>query len=169
MQFEDICRENYPKIYNYILARTRSKETAEDITQEVFMIAYKKGNVFLSHENPVAFLYVSAKNLVFEHFRESARKAPLEESDIEDSKGDVFEQICIYHARSIDERTYYDRVLNSLNKKERTLYEAYYLDKKPMKAIAWELHLSEAAVRMKYMRLRKKIKRIVSGLNLDAF
>ena len=77
MKFEDLCRETYPKIYNYILARTKSREISEDITQEVFLIAYRKGDDFLSHENPMAFLYVSAKNLLFEHFREKAKLAPL--------------------------------------------------------------------------------------------
>ena len=169
MQFEDICRENYPKIYNYILAKTKSRETAEDITQEVFLIAFRKGNGFLSHENPTAFLYVSAKNLLYEHFRESARSAPLGEQDILDVKGDVFEQIRLAHTRSIDEEIYLDKVLDSLNEKERRLYELYYVLKKPMKIIAKELHLNEAALRMKYVRLRKKVKRIVAALDLDAF
>ncbi len=30
MKFEDLCRETYPKIYNYILARTKSREISED-------------------------------------------------------------------------------------------------------------------------------------------
>ena len=169
MQFEDICRENYSKIYNYILARTGNRETAEDITQEVFLIAYRKGGDFLSHENPVAFLYVSAKNLLFDYFREAARSMPLENPEIEDTTGDVFEQIRINHVDSIDVCIYIRQVLDSLNEKERRLYELYYIFKKPMKTIAKELHLNETALRMKYVRLRKKVRRIVADFNLDAF
>lgn len=169
MQFEDICKKDYPKIYNYILARTGNKETAEDITQEVFLIAYRKGTDFLSHPNPTAFLYMSAKNLLFDYFRKSARSVPLEEREIEDTKGDVLEQIRINHSHSIDEDIYFDLVLGSLNEKERTLYELYYVLKKPMKIIAGELHLNETALRMKYVRLRKKVRRIVADLDLDAF
>ena len=169
MKFEDLCRETYPKIYNYILARTKSREISEDITQEVFLIAYRKGDDFLSHENPMAFLYVSAKNLLFEHFREKAKLAPLEEWEIEDSRGDIFEQLRINHVRYIDEDIYFNRVLSSLSERERKLYELYYVLKKPMKAIAKELHLSEPALRMKYVRLRKKVRRIVADLDLDAF
>lgn len=169
MQFKDICRENYSKIYNYILARTGNRETAEDITQEVFLIAYRKGGDFLSHENPVAFLYVSAKNLLFDYFREAARSMPLENPEIEDTTGDVFEQIRINHVDSIDVCIYIRQVLDSLNEKERRLYELYYIFKKPMKTIAKELHLNETALRMKYVRLRKKVRRIVADFNLDAF
>lgn len=32
MQFEDICRESYSPIYNYILAKTQNIWAAEDIT-----------------------------------------------------------------------------------------------------------------------------------------
>lgn len=169
MQFEDICKETYPKIYNYILARTRSKEAAEDITQEVFLIAYKKGNSFLSHENPVAFLYVSAKNLLLDYFRETAKSAPLEEQEIVDARGDIFEQIRMEHADSIDENIYLKQVIERLNEKERKLYDLYYVLKKPMKVIAKELRLNEAALRMKYVRLRKKVRRIVADLDLDSF
>lgn len=169
MQFEDICKENYPKIYNYILARTRSKETAEDITQEVFLIACQKGEAFLSHKNPAAFLYVSAKNLLFEYFRESARHLPLEEREMEDTKGDIFEQICEEHIRSLNEDAYLVRILDGLNEKERRLYKLHYTDKKTMKDIAGELHINETALRMKYVRLRKKVKRIVKALEPDAF
>ena len=42
MQFEEICRENYARIYNYILAKTADRETAEDITQDVFFIAFQR-------------------------------------------------------------------------------------------------------------------------------
>lgn len=169
MQFEDICRETYPKIYNYILARTRSKEAAEDITQEVFLIAYKKGNGFLSHENPVAFLYVSAKNLLLDYFRETTKSVSLEEQEIVDVRGDIFEQIRIEHADSIDESIYLKQVLGRLNDKERRLYELYYVFKKPMKVIARELRLNETALRMKYVRLRKKVRLIVADLDLDSF
>lgn len=93
----------------------------------------------------------------------------MEEREIEDTKGDVLEQILINHSRSIDEDIYFDLVLGSLSENERKLYELYYVLKKPMKIIARELRLNETALRMKYVRLRKKVKRIVADLDLDAF
>ena len=167
--FDVFVRKYYKDILNYCTYHYPDREYARDITQEVFLIAYRKGDDFLSHENPMAFLYVSAKNLLFEHFREKAKLAPLEEWEIEDSRGDIFEQLRINHVRSIDEDIYFNRVLSSLSKRERKLYELYYVLKKPMKAIAKELHLSEPALRMKYVRLRKKVRRIVADLDLDAF
>ena len=52
--FEELCRENYGRIYRYIYALAGNKQTAEDLIQDVFIIAYEKGDAFLSHENPPA-------------------------------------------------------------------------------------------------------------------
>ena len=38
-----------------------------------------------------------------------------------------------------------------------------------MKTIAQEFHMSETAMRMKYVRLRRKVQRIAAGLKLDEF
>ncbi len=38
-----------------------------------------------------------------------------------------------------------------------------------MKAIAKEYHISETAVRMKYVRIRKKVQKIAADLKLDEF
>ena len=178
MQFEEICRENYAGIYNYILAKTGNREAAEDITQDVFLIAFQKGSAFLSHEKPVAFLYATAKNLVLEYYKSSkymlAKTTGFEEADITAFEKNIFEkdayeELCCQKSGSINEALYQKQVLLKLKPKERELYRKYYVDKKPMKAIAKELRMSEPAVRMKYMRIRKKVQKIVAGLKLDDF
>lgn len=96
MQFEEICRENYARIYNYILAQTAESEMAKHITQDVFFIAFQKKEAFLLHEKPVAFLYTTARNLILDYY------------------------------------------------------------KRTKEAIAGELQISETALRMKYVRIRRK-------------
>ena len=63
--FEKICETQYSRIFKYILGMTGNQEDAKDLTQEVFFIAYQKGKEFERHEKPEAFLYMTAKNLVF--------------------------------------------------------------------------------------------------------
>lgn len=173
MKFEEICQENYAKIYNYILAKTANREAAEDLTQDVFLIALRKGDTFLHHEKPTAFLYVTAKNLVFDYFKKKrevpARQAPLEETENALTSPDAFEALCRQRSVSVDEERYRKQVLQKLLPKERDLYRRYYVDQKPMKLIAREFRISEAALRMKYMRIRRKIRRIAAELGLDEF
>ncbi|MDE5780653.1 MAG: sigma-70 family RNA polymerase sigma factor [Lachnospiraceae bacterium] len=169
MQFEDICKESYSPIYNYILAKTQNIWAAEDITQEVFLIAYQNGKKFLKHEKPLAFLYVTAKNLVLEYFREAAKISPCDDMEKEGESRDLFEQICNEKSQLLDERKYKEYVMQGLTESERDLYNEYYTNKKAMKEIAGELGISETAVRMRYVRIRSKVKSIVSGLKLDEF
>ena len=173
MQFEQICRENYARIHNYILAKTANKEAAEDLTQDVFLIAFQKRDAFLRHEKPVAFLYATARNLVLEYYKNTkeapAWNAPLEESDIAVFQRDAFEELCLQKSDSVKEESYTGQVLLKLKPKDRKLYEEYYVNHKSMKTIAGEFQLSETAIRMKYVRIRKKVQKIAAELKLDEF
>lgn len=168
-QFEELCRVHYAKIYNYVLAKTGNKEAAEDITQDVFFIAYKNGNDFLAHEKPLAFLYATAKNLTCEYFRKIKKIIPCEEIQPEIDDRDIFDRICSNKAQAFDEGFYRKRILKKLTASERMLYQKYYIDKKSMAAIAKELGMRETAVRMKYVRMRKKVRKLVANLKLDDF
>lgn len=169
MRFEDICEENYAKIYNYILAKTKNEWVAQDITQEVFLIACRSGRKFLHHEKPLAFLYLTAKNLVLEYFRQQERVKPCEDIEKESAGDDIFWQISSRRAQMIDENYYQEYVMQKLAEPERNLYKEYYINKKTMREIALEMKISETAVRMRFVRIRRKIKAIVSGLRLDEF
>lgn len=169
MQFEKICKENYAKIYNYVLAKTGKKEAAEDITQETFYIAYQNKDSFLKHENPIAFLYLTAKNLICEYFRKVKKEIPCETVETGAEDKDIFEQICSQNEQTIDEGFYCEQILSKLNESEQTLYRKYYIDKENMSQIASELGIKETAVRMKYVRIRKKVRTLVADLGLNDF
>lgn len=107
MTFEQICEENYSRIFKYIYAITCDRECAENLTQEVFYIALKKGEALLSRDTPEAFLYKTAKNLTLEHFRKS-KKYRTEELD--DNlvlwQDDIFDILCQKHDDTIDLELY---------------------------------------------------------------
>lgn len=170
IKFEQLCKDNYPRIYKYILGMIGNQEYAKDLTQEVFLIAYKKGDGFEMHDKPEAFLYKTAKNLVFAYCRRLQREV-LQESDedIPSHEGDLFEQLCKMQEDSIEDEKYKGEVLQQLSAKNRMLYEAYYMEHKSMREIAKILGISEVATRMKYVRLRKEIKNVVSDLKLGEF
>ncbi len=170
MQFEEVCRENYARIYNYILAKTRKKEAAEDITQDVFLIAFQKGEAFLQHEKPIAFLYTTARNLVLEYYKKGkANEIELDEAQITTFGKDAYEELCLWKSDSVNELCYRRQVFQKLQPEERNLYLKYYIEKQPMKVIARELQISEPAIRMKYMRIRRKVRKIIADLKLDEF
>lgn len=170
MTFEQICKENYSRIFKYIYAITCDRECAENLTQEVFYIALKKGDSFLSLDTPEAFLYKTAKNLTLEHFRKS-KKYRTEELD--DNlvlwQNDIFDILCKKYDDTIDLELYQKKILDMLSEEDRQLYHAYYTKGLSMREIAGKLKLKEAAVRMRYVRLRKRIRQLVKELKLSEF
>ncbi len=73
-QFSKIYDQYIGKIYRFVFLKVSSKEVAEDITSRVFMKGWEifKGDVD-KIENPKAFLYQVARNMVIDHYREKGR------------------------------------------------------------------------------------------------
>lgn len=170
MTFEQICQENYSRIFKYILAATGDKEYSENLTQEVFFIAFKKGDRFLQHNIPEAFLYKTARNLILEYFRKS-KKYLTEELDenILLPQPDVFDLICQQYNDRIDIEAYRHKVLDMLSVEDKQLYDAHYKERLTMHEIAKNMQMNETAVRMRYVRLRKKIRQLIKELQLSEF
>ncbi|MGL5677515.1 MAG: RNA polymerase sigma factor [Cellulosilyticaceae bacterium] len=169
-KFETICRDNYAKVFNYVLAMSGDWECAQDLTQEVFCIAYQKGKLFEKHIKPEAFLYTTAKNLIMAYNRKKKREFVVEaEKAMVSEEDDIFDQMCITHENNIPIECYKDEVLEHLSMKNRALYGSYYIKNLSMREIAKEMGVSEVAVRMKFVRLRKEIKSIVQQLKLGEF
>ena len=166
--FEELCNDNYSKIYKYVFLSVNDKSCAEDITQEVFIIAYKKGILFLKHKNPTAFLYKTAKNLVYEEFRYRKKHKNVElVHEIIGNETDIFDIVEKNQDKKINELEYLDYVINKLSGEKKELYTEYYINHKTMKQIAKERKISEVSVRMKFVRIRKEIKLIIKNLKLS--
>ncbi|HQA58817.1 MAG TPA: sigma-70 family RNA polymerase sigma factor [Acetivibrio sp.] len=166
--FEELCQENYNKIYKYIFAMTGNRETTEDLIQEVFIIAYEKGDYFLQHEKPVAFLYKTARNISLTHMKRQ-RIIILEDlsDNVAQDDADLCEKILTELDRNIDETAYTDQVIGSLSSSNNELYRQRYIERKPIREIAKEQGTSETAMRMRLVRLRREIQKIVKKLKLD--
>ena len=73
--FAEIYLRCYGKVYSYI-SRMLGLDSceAEDLTQQVFLIAYRKWDTLQEHPNVPAFLMRVAKNLILKH---SVTRRPL--------------------------------------------------------------------------------------------
>ncbi len=79
-KFSTIYDQYIKKIYRFIFIKVNSQEIAEDLTSETFLRgweAFKNSeNPSLNNkkiENPPAFLYQIARNLVIDYYREKGR------------------------------------------------------------------------------------------------
>lgn len=167
--FCELCDCYYEEIFKYILVNVKNAEQAKDIVQQVFLIAYEKKDIVAKHENQVGFLYQTAKNLIFSCWRktEKEKTKQLEEESIVTEEKDILEFLIKKKDKEIDVTKYIDVVLSQLEENKRRLYQEYYIEHLSMKEIAKREQLRETTVRMRFVRLRKEIKRIIKKLNLE--
>ncbi|MGV3765935.1 MAG: RNA polymerase sigma factor [Chitinophagaceae bacterium] len=67
--FRQLMEQYRPRIYGSILALTQKTETAEELTQDVFLKVWQHREQLLSIENIGAYLYVSGRNQVISAMR----------------------------------------------------------------------------------------------------
>ncbi len=68
--FSKIYDEYIEKIYRFVFFKVSSKETAEDLTSEIFVRTWKSIQKGTKLDNPGAFLYRIARNLVTDYYRQ---------------------------------------------------------------------------------------------------
>jgi RNA polymerase sigma-70 factor (ECF subfamily) len=80
--FNRLCEACLTPVYRYILLRVRHKETAEDLTQTVFLKAYNSIGKFKEiGKSPLAWFFTIARNSIIDHFR-STGKVQIESDEI---------------------------------------------------------------------------------------
>jgi RNA polymerase sigma-70 factor (ECF subfamily) len=78
-----IYEENFDRIYRYIVLKIGERTEAEDMTQQVFLSAFKSISSFKWKGRPFsAWLYRIAHNQIVDYFRKKSKRAtvPLDES-----------------------------------------------------------------------------------------
>jgi len=159
-QFSQIYDKYIDKIYRFIFLKVNSKETAEDLSSEAFTRCWRKlqdnqGNPGVI-ENPQAFLYQVARNLVVDHYREKG-KAQFVSADfapIIDPRADIKEKVEFSSDLSMV-RT----ALAGLKEEYQEIVAWHYLDDLSVPEISKILDKPEGTVRVALHRALKSLKK----------
>jgi RNA polymerase sigma-70 factor (ECF subfamily) len=146
-QFSKIYDQYINKIYRFVYLKVNSQEVAEDITSKVFLRGWDSFRA--NHdkiENPSAFLYQIARNLVIDYYREKGKTQFVSSDFIPDvvDPGVNIEEGAILNANL-------DMVKNALaNMKDdyQNVVIWHYLDEMPIPEVAKLLERSEEATRV---------------------
>jgi len=170
--FIALCEEYHPKILKYLYYAVGNTEDAMDLTQEVFVIVYKRIEELHNHENIGGFIYQTAKFQAANFKRKSVTKVLKEISDDIEIKGeckDLHEALIKEYDNNIDVNQYVKKVVLRLPEEKQRLYALHYVEKKSYKEISKLLKVNEASLRMKYVRLRREIKQLTHEVAKDKF
>ena len=157
-KFGKIYDRYVEKIYRYVFLRVNSREAAEDLTSETFLRgfeAYKTAGK--SIENPQAFLYKIARNLVVDHYRSKgkAHLVSIEDSNLQfaDTKTDLEKDAMI--ASDLEQVR---KAMTGLSEDYQNAIIWRYLEDLPVKEVAHLLDRSEEATRVLIHRAMNELK-----------
>ncbi|MEH7300459.1 RNA polymerase sigma factor [Neobacillus drentensis] len=90
---EELFHQYSPIIYRYILFVTKCKEEAEDLTQEVFINAYRGLPNYRGESSYKTWLYTIARNVIIDHFRKKRKSNCLIDFPLPDQNQQVPEEV----------------------------------------------------------------------------
>ena len=146
-------------IFRFCLSRTGSYHDAEDLAQEILLIACRTTNHFDSEKAFCAFVWKTAANILKSWYRRQAqdRTGELDE-ELVDRRYDELEE----QAQDHEQLRLIIRELSRLSSDYRRVTVEYYFDGKPVREIANTFSLSESMVKYLLFQSRKHIKEGIS-------
>lgn len=157
--FEQIFDEYIDKIYRFIFLKVNSQEITEDLTSEVFLRFWNRLNLSDSAENsienPRAFLYQIARNLVIDYYREKGQTqfVSLDKIGLEDVNINLEKEAILS-----SEMTQVQKALFGLKQDYQDVIIWHYLEELSIREIAEMLGKSENSVRLMLHRGLKELK-----------
>ena len=150
---ERLIRENYDEIYRYCWRHTGQRETAEDLTQEVFLKFLGNIGRYREYGKLRNYLYVIAGNLIRDCYRKK-RETCLEEADVEAGEREL-EQAA--------ERIEIRRALDRLEAEERDLVILRYYQELKIRDISAVTGIPASTVRYRLRQAERKLKETLSS------
>jgi RNA polymerase sigma-70 factor (ECF subfamily) len=155
--FGEVYSMYLDRIYRYIYYQVHNKETAEDLTEEVFIKAWRKIGKFRWEGRPFsAWLYRIAHNHVVDYFRTNRRHEPLDidiPTDQDQPEGE-------YEQKQLQQMIL--RALSSLPQQQRQIITLKFIEDSSNETIGQVTGKSQGAIRVMQMRalgaLRRRLK-----------
>ncbi|SFF97235.1 RNA polymerase sigma-70 factor, ECF subfamily [Halobacillus alkaliphilus] len=148
----------YKEIFAYVYKQMYDKETAKDVTQEIFISMLKSLYRYDGRSSFRTWLYMVAKSRVIDHYRskqfkEATQGVSAEEEQIED-KSDFTERLA---TRAEAERAL--KLLESCAPEEERIVRMKLLGERTFPDISAETGLTLSTIKTKYYRTLKFVKK----------
>jgi len=150
------------QIFRFFVVRTGSRETAEDLTQEVFLKVIDKIKTF--NEDLGSFsgwLWQIAKNTVKDYYR---KKKPISLSDfvLKSKENDDFLEGKNDPKAGLDLTEIID-LIKDFSEEEQEVFSLHYLSDLSYRDISKTLGKSESSLRVLVHRVNKKIRKLFNN------
>ncbi len=152
----DIYEAYFVRVYRFIFYRVSHKETAEDLTEDVFIKAFAGLKNLEKLDAFEGWLFQIARNLVIDYYRKKKQLIPL----------DAIENTLEYDTNVVDiinlqiEQSILIKLLKELNDEQQSVIKMKFLEDLDNGTIAKLLNKTEGAIRVIQHRAITKLKEI---------
>jgi len=138
------------EIWHFLVHRTGNKDDADDLLQEMFIKALRQGRDFCQIENPRAWLFHVARNLIIDRLRLTKAQVPLPDDLSAEPEPEL---------RPVDDLSQcIPRVLSELSPVDREVIVLCDLQGMTQQAYAQRFGLSLPAAKSRVQRARARLK-----------
>ena len=155
-KFNQIYSRYIEKIYRFVFVKVNSQEIAEDLTSDTFLRFWQTiKNNRTDIDNPQAFLYQIARNLVVDHYRQKGRTAFVSADTVSiiDPTPTIEEKTAANSDLAIIKAN-----LSKLSDDYQSVVIWHYIEDLPIPEIAKMIDKSEGAVRVMLHRALQSLK-----------
>lgn len=150
---DKIYDEYYYKIYNWAIRKTKHKEDAEDLTNNVFLAIFEYFNKDIEIEKIENLIWKIAYNLW-------CTKA---KNYIKEKNNSIYEEHDLGYEVPMLDKIIYKEIINSLDdigltKNEKAAFNMYYVNDLSIKEISEKLNTKDANIKYFLYSARKKVK-----------
>jgi len=155
-QFAELYERHFDRVYAYVVHRVRRRDTAEDVTSEVFHKALANLGRYEWRGAPFgAWLLRIAANAIVYRAKKSAREI-VDSSQVPEASADP-------DVALVDEWAAVFRLVDRLPPDQRTVVVARYIEEKSIREVAAQLNRSEGAIKQLQMRALQTLRARMEG------
>lgn len=155
--YEKIVQHYYRKLYGYLFKLVQDKHTTEELTQEVFVKAYKNLDKFRQSKCFGVWLFAIGKNTVLDYFKYTRNRKTYELMEDTDTTPESSAQNPEHILLRKETIEMVDDVIQGLPEKYRELILLKYFEELSYDDIAAKLRMSSKEVKWKLHQARRKM------------
>ena len=157
----DLYNAYFQRIYSFTFYRVSHKETAEDLTEDVFVKAFEKIRGLTELEAFEGWLFQIARNKVIDYYRSKKQVVALEE----------IESTLEYETNVVDlvnlqtQQALFIKLLKELSPEQQQVIKLKFLEDIDNDVIAQMLDKTEGAIRVIQHRAISKLKELIDEVS----
>ena len=166
--FEHVYNKYYNEVLNYVTSRINNRETAEEITSDIFLRINNYLNEGRYDVEKAAFktlLYQIVKNAIIDHWRKKKMNTVHTDGYVNDEGVPTFDFVS-NDSDNVEQSELHEEVmmaLNGLKENERKVVKMFYIDGYKQNEISETLELSINNVKQIIFRTKDKLQVLLKG------